>query len=97
MSARQGGWASSQANAFPPGGKDGDGSWERPEQRFKNEGFLLIGFWGFLACFGFLGPCLRHTEVPRLGVKLELQLPAFTTATATPDLRLVCDLHHSSR
>ena len=24
-------------------------------------------------------------EVPRLGVKLELQLPAYTTATATPD------------
>ena len=25
-------------------------------------------------------------ELPRLGVKLELQLPAYTTATATPDL-----------
>ena len=24
-------------------------------------------------------------EVPRLGVELELQLPAYTTATATPD------------
>ena len=36
-------------------------------------------------------------EVPRLGVKSGLQLPAFTTATATPDLNRVCDLHHSSR
>ena len=33
-------------------------------------------------------------EVPRLGVKLELQLPADTTATATPDPSSVCDLHH---
>ena len=32
--------------------------------------------------FGFLGSYLRHMEVPRLGVKLELQLPAYTTATA---------------
>ena len=36
-------------------------------------------------CFFFLGPHLRHTEVPRLGVGSELQLPAYTTATATLD------------
>ena len=35
-------------------------------------------------------------EVPRLGVQLELQLPANTTATAMQDLSRVCDLHHSS-
>ena len=35
-------------------------------------------------------------EVPRLGVELELQLPAYTTATATPDPSHVYDLHHSS-
>ena len=35
--------------------------------------------------------------VPRLGVELELQLPAYTTATAMLDLSYVCDLHHSSR
>ena len=34
-------------------------------------------------------------EVPRLGVELELQLPA--TAIAMPDLSHVCYLHHSSR
>ena len=34
-------------------------------------------------------------EVPRLGVKLELQLLAYTTATAMPDLSLTCDLHCS--
>ena len=36
-------------------------------------------------------------EVPRLGVESELQLPAYATATATPDLSCVCNLHHSSR
>ena len=45
----------------------------------------------------FLGPNSQHMEVPRLGVELELQLPAYTTATATPDLSLVRNLHHSSR
>ena len=38
-----------------------------------------------------------YMEVPRLGVILELQLPAYATATATPDLSHVCDLHHSSQ
>ena len=31
-------------------------------------------------------------EVPRLMVELELQLPAYTTATATPNLSHICDL-----
>ena len=35
-------------------------------------------------------------EVPKLGVELELQLPAYTTATATRDLSHICDIHHSS-
>ena len=36
-------------------------------------------------------------QVPRQGVQLELQLLAYTTATATPDLSCVCDLHRSSQ
>ena len=36
-------------------------------------------------------------EVPRLGIELELQLPAYTTATAVQDPNRICDLHHSSR
>ena len=47
--------------------------------------------------FVFLGPHLWHMEASRLGVKSELQLPAYTTATATQDPNHVCDLHHSSR
>ena len=35
-------------------------------------------------------------EVPRAGVKWELEPPAYATATATPDPSRVCDLHHSS-
>ena len=36
-------------------------------------------------------------EIPRLGVKSELQLLAYTTAIATQDLSHVCSLHHSSQ
>ena len=61
------------------------------------------GFFGFLfrfVClfgFAFLGPNLWHMEVHRLGTKLELQLPASTTATAMPDPSCVCNLLRSSR
>ena len=37
---------------------------------------------------------MQHTEVPRLGVKLELQLLGYATATQDPSH--VCDLHHTS-
>ena len=36
-------------------------------------------------------------NVLRLGVKSELQLLTYTTATAMRDLSHVCDLHHSLR
>ena len=38
----------------------------------------------------------EHMEVPRLGVKSELQLLAYNTVTATQDPSRICDLHHSS-
>ena len=34
---------------------------------------------------------------PRLGVKSELLLPAYATATAMWDMNHRCDLHHSSQ
>ena len=64
--------------------------------------FLLISFGvGFLPlfyflAFVFLGPHLKHMEVPRPGVKSELQLPAYTIATATQEPSHICHLHHSS-
>ena len=45
----------------------------------------------------FLGQHLQHVKVPWLRVESELQLPAYTTATATRDLSRICDLHHSSQ
>ena len=36
----------------------------------------------------------RHMEVPRLKVKSELQLPAYTTATATQDPSHIFNLQH---
>jgi len=68
------------------------------------QNFFPVRFWRlvvqflitfFLICF--LGPHSRHMEVPRLRVKSELHLLAYTTATATPNLSRVCNLHHSSQ
>ena len=36
-------------------------------------------------------------EVPRVHVQLEVQLQAYTTATATQGPSLTCNLHHSSQ
>ena len=47
--------------------------------------------------FDFLGPPMWHTEVTRLGVEMELQLPAYITATAARGPSHVCDLYHSSQ
>ena len=43
--------------------------------------------------FCFLGPHLWHMEVPRLGVELELQLPAYTIAAAMQDPNHICNLY----
>ena len=56
-----------------------------------------VMFFIFLIFFVFLGPYLQHMEIPRLGVLLELQLPAYATATATRDRSHICDLYHSLR
>ena len=51
----------------------------------------------FFFLFFSLGPHLLHTEVPKQGIKLELQLPAAATDTAMQDLGCICHLHHSSQ
>ena len=56
--------------------------------------FFIFKFYLF---FVFLGPYPRHMEIPRLGVELELQLPAYATATAMWDPSCVCYIHRSSR
>ena len=58
--------------------------------------YIYMSIFFFFAFFFFLGPHPWHVEVPRLGNELELQLPAYTSATATQDQSRICDLHHSS-
>ena len=56
--------------------------------------FLFFSFFFFFFFFFFLFRAVPvHAKVPRLQVRLELQLPlAWTTATAMPDLTHICDL-----
>ena len=58
---------------------------------------LIRAILCYFIFFVFLGPHLQHMEVPRPGVELELQLPAYTTATTTQDPSHICNLHHSSQ
>ena len=64
---------------------------------------MLAGMWAnsyhfiYLFIYVFLGLHQQHMDVPRLGVKSELQLPAYTTATATLALSLICDPRDSSQ
>ena len=72
-------------------------SCEAAMSRLRNLHFILRNFWKdfFFFFFVILGLHPWPMEAPRLGVKLELQLPAYATATATPDLSHVCNLHCS--
>ena len=42
--------------------------------------YVCVCVYVYIYIYCFLGAHLWHMEVPRLGVKLELQLPAYTTA-----------------
>ena len=59
----------------------------------QNEWLVLFILFFFFS--RFLGLHLRHMEILRLGVKSELLLPAYTTATATQDPSHIYDLCHS--
>ena len=69
----------------------------RKKLSWKRTSDFLFLFYLFIFFFAFLGPYPWYMEVPRLGVELELQLSAYTTAAAMCDLSCICDLHHSSR
>ena len=62
----------------------------------KTISYRFFCFFGFFF-FCFLGPHLKHLEVPRVGVELELQLLPGAIATATRDQSLIFNLHHSSQ
>ena len=57
---------------------------------------VYVCVYVFIFAFFFKGPHPWHMEVPRLGVKSELQLLAYATATAMWDLNHIYDLHHRS-
>ena len=59
-------------------------------------GWTGLGLVFFCCCCLFKAIPSAH-EVPRLGVKSELQMPAYATATAMQDPSRVYDLYHSSR
>ena len=68
---------------------------------YKNKYSLLIQcvnkrtiFPKKLICI-ILGPHLRHTEIPSLGIKAELKLQAYTTATAIQNPSHICNLCYS--
>ena len=67
--------------------------------RGSGEGVEWMEVWGLVDAnyyIFFLWPHQHLMEVPRLGVKSDLQLPAYATAKAMPDLS-ICDLHCSSQ
>ena len=66
-------------------------------QSFRNYITWKFFFFFFFLSFVFLGPHLWCMEVSRLGIELEQQLLAYTTATAMQDPSHICDLHHTSR
>ena len=55
-----------------------------------------VGFV-YLFIYCFLGLHLRHMEVPRLGIELELQLPAYITTTAIQGPNHVFDLYTTAQ
>ena len=78
------------------------GYWHVPRHSMQPHASLLLHVLFSLPgtpffSFCILGLHLQDMEVPRLGVKSDLQPPAYTTATATWDPSHVYDLHHSSQ
>ena len=63
-----------------------------------NRIFLVLFWFAFCLFFSFLELHLWHMQLPRLGVESELQLPAYTMATAIAirDRSHVCNLYQSS-
>ena len=55
---------------------------------FPSHYFFSLSSGSYAFFFFFLGLNPRYMEVPRLGVELELQQPAYTTATETPTFEL---------
>ena len=57
-------------------------------------GFLTPNLFTCLFIYYFSWPHILHMEDPKIGVKSELQVQAYTTAMTTPDPSCICDLQH---
>ena len=73
----------------------------RHQYHFTHKCFSMNNFYLFIyyyyCLFAFLGPLpMAHGSSQARG-SVGAIAPAYTTATATRDLRHVCDLHHSSQ
>ena len=69
-----------------------------PAERLGSSEYPHTGFFLFFVFFlFFLWPHLRPMEVPRLGVQSELQLLAYTTATAMQGSSHICNPYYNSR
>ena len=76
--------------------------WEGKDKNYRISALVNIQKYSsneqefvFFFCF-FFGAHPWRMEVPRLGVQLQLQLLAYTTATVKQDPSHICDLHHNS-
>ena len=82
-------WCLGFRTAGEPAPRGGAGGVYRGTRIVSQGGAVPILSWHilffFFLFFFFLGPQLWHMEVPRLGLKSELQLLAYTTGTATRD------------
>ena len=67
-----------------------------PHVKYGSHLILIFYLFIYLVFLPFLRLLHRPKEVPRLGVKLELEPLAYTRATAMQDPNHVCNLHHSS-
>ena len=56
----------------------------------------LLAYTADRSCICDLHHTMQYIVVPRLGVKSELKLPVYTTATATQDPSCIYSLHHST-
>ena len=62
---------------------------KKKKKKKKKSLFIWNSNLTVLYFFAFFGPYLQHREVPRLGVKSELQLPVYISTTR--DQSGVCD------
>ena len=65
---------------------------QKPNQTKK---LITLDQWLFYFIFLLFRATLSHTEVLRLGVESELQLLAYATVTALPDLSSISNLYNS--